>query len=311
MEHNSYRLVLFIKTTYFESCSIDLLILVIIVKILKPTTRNCKMKKLAVFLVLITLILIIGIYCEIDHGLAPLPGKLIATVTFRNEAPDNTQGIYLVVMPKFPPHAINELFHSPNSLPLDQDTVVTEMELPYGHYEAVSLWWYNTETKSNLADILALPLDASNDLMPLSFDITEENPVAEMELYANWGRVDRDAAIEGTVYFNGPFPNNTLATAVAAYIFEPEENVHYLLWLKSIDFTINENPYKYRLPVRHGTVSYIAVFWLPEKAELTDFTTLGIYEDPNNPGQPGRLSLSADETAQNIDIYADWSNINP
>ncbi len=249
--------------------------------------------------------------CNIDHGLAPLPGKIAATIYFRGTPPSNTQGIYLIVAPEFPPHAINELYHSPNSLPLDKDTIYAEMELPYGHYDAISLWWYNTETESNLADVLALPLDPGDNLMPLAFEITPEDPVFEIELYANWNRVDRDAAIEGTVYFNGPFPDNTLITAVAAYQYEPKENIHYLLWLKSMDYSIIKNPYNYRLPVRHGNINYIAVFWLPERAELTDFRTIGVYLDPNHTTHPGKLSIPADTTVTGIDIYADWSLINP
>lgn len=269
------------------------------------------MKKFIIITAVIIIAFMIWLSCEIDHGIAPLPAKLIATVVFRGASPETTQGIYLVVMPNFPPHAINELHHSPNSLPIDQDTVVTEMELPYGNYEAVALWWYSKETKSNLADVLALPLDISNDLLPLGFELTKENPIAEIELYADWNRVDRDAAIEGTIYFNGPFPANTMATAVAAYMLKPEESVHYLLWLKSIDFSIDQNPYNYRLPLRRGTVAYIAVFWLPERAALSDFITVGIYEDPNKPGQPGKLNIKANQVIKNIDIHADWSNINP
>lgn len=249
--------------------------------------------------------------CNTDHGIAPLPGKIVTTIFFRGTPPANTQGIYLIVAPEFPPHAINEVYHSPNSLPIDKDTVYAEMELPYGHYDAVSLWWYNTETESNLADVLALPLDPGNDLMPLSFEITSENPVYEIELYANWSRVDRDAAIEGVIYFNGPFPENTHITAVAAYQYQPTENIHYLLWLKSMDYSIDENPYHYLLPVRHGNIDYIAVFWLPERADLTDFRTIGVYKNPNNLNEIGKLRVPADTTLKNIDIYADWSLINP
>ena len=257
------------------------------------------------------LLLAIILECNIDHGIAPLPGKISVTIYFRGIPPSNTQGIYLIVAPKFPPHAINELYHSPNSLPIDKDTVIAEMELPYGNYDAVSLWWYSTETKSNIADVLALPLDPGNNLMPLSFEITSQKPVFEIELYANWNRVDRDAAIEGTIYFNGPFPENTHIIAVAAYQYEPQRNIHYLLWLKSMDYSINKNPSYYRLPVRHGNVNYIAVFWLPERADLTGFRTIGIYKAPDNPPQPGKLSIPADTTISGIDIYADWSLINP
>jgi len=261
-----------------------------------------KNKHLVIFLLFILTVL----NCKMNHGISPLPGKVNVTVYFRGTPPENTQGIYLIVAPKFPPHAINELFNSPNSLPVGRDTVYATLSLPYGHYESISLWWYSTETKSNLADVLALPLDATNNLLPLGFDITPDKPVANMELFANWSRVERDAAIEGTVYFNGPFPPNTLATAVAAYIFEPEINVQYLVWLKSIDFSVDKNPYHYRLPLRHGQVNYIAVFWLPDQANLTDFRVLGVYEDPSNPGQPGRISLKANETIKGLDIHADW-----
>ncbi len=263
--------------------------------------------------------------CQVDHGLAPLPGMVRARVLFYGgPPPKNTEGIYLVVAPKFPPRAINELYHSPNSLPFKwdavRDTMVTEMALPYGHYDAISLWWYNTETKSNLADILALPLDASNNLLPLGFDITKEQPVFDIDLRANWSRVDRDASIEGTIYFNGPFPANTLATAVAAYVRKPEANVEFLTMLKSIDFSVGpesdkydaqNNVYHYVLPVRHGTVAYVAVFWLPEGASLTDFWVLGIYEDPNAPGNPGSMSLRAGEAKKGVDIYVDWAKARP
>lgn len=277
------------------------------VKIFKELWESISMLKSKIgFLVIF---LLIGLRCSIDHGIAPLPGKIAVTIYFRGVPPANTQGIYLIVMPEFPPHAINELYHSPNSLPIDRDTVYAEMELPFGHYDAVSLWWYSTETESNLADVLALPLDPNNSLQPLGFDITKENPVFEIELYANWSRVDRDAAIEGTIYFNGPFPTNTHITAIAAYQYPPEQNIHYLLWLKSIDYSINSNPYHYRLPVRHGNVNYLAVFWLPEHADLTDFKTIGIYQDPNKPGQPGKLSIPANATISGINIHADWSLI--
>jgi hypothetical protein len=269
------------------------------------------MKKIVSIILAVLLLILIIVYCEYDHGIAPLPGTVEATIIFRNEPPEDTEGIYLVVAPKFPPHAINELFHSPNSLPTDQDTVVTTMELPYGHYEAVSLWFYSTRTESNLADILAIPLDPENNYLPLNFDITKEEPVFKTKMYANWQRVNRDAAIEGTIYFNGPFPENTLITAIIAYLYEPEESIEFLLWMRSIDFSIDDNPYQYRLPVRHGTIRHLAVYWLAEHAALTDFQVVGFYEDPNNPGQSGELRISAGETISNIDINADWSLIKP
>jgi len=255
--------------------------------------------------------LIIGLimlHCHVDHGLAPLPASLSVRVIFRNTPPENTQGIYLTVSPTFPPHAINEMHHLPNSLPIDRDTVETEMALPYGHYDAVALWWYSKETESNFADVLGLPLDVNNNLLPMGFELTPESPHRHMDLYANWERVSRDASVSGSIFFNGPFPENTLATAVAAYQYAPESDVHYLLWLKSMDFSVGPaslnyhaaaNRYDFHLPIRHGRVNYIAVFWLPEQAGLTDFQVLGVYEQP--------LSVAAGEHRTGIDIEADWS----
>ncbi|MBN2356213.1 hypothetical protein JXO59_08870 [candidate division KSB1 bacterium] len=258
--------------------------------------------------IFLLLILAVIIFCTVDHGLAPLPGKLVAHVYFHDTPPEDTQGVYLIVAPEFPPHAINELYHSSNSLPIDQDTVIAEMDLPFGHYAMLSLWWYSTETKSNLADWLVLPLD--NDLMPLGFDITREQPAFHIDLDAYWDRVDHNAAIEGTITFNGPFPSNTMVTAVAAYSIKPESGGQYLAWLRAIDFSVGTNPYHYRLPVTDGYIQYVVVFWLPENAALTEFSTLGFYEDPLNPGQPGYLEIDVGQTIENIDIYADWTRRN-
>lgn len=249
--------------------------------------------------------------CDVDHGLAPLPGTLNLTVYFRNVAPAETQGIYLMVAPNFPPHAINEVFHSPNSLPIDQDTVHHQLALPYGHYDALALWWYSKNVESNLADVLAIPVDFTTGLKPLGFDITPEKPVVDIELIANWAKVDRDAAIEGSVTFSGPFPENTEIVAVAAFKSQPNGDLDYLIQLKSLDFSIkmNQNPYKYRLPVRSGSVGYVAVYWLPEHAGLNEFSIAGEYKDPADTSRIGLLRLKPGEVAQNVDIHVDWSKM--
>ena len=263
-------------------------------------TDTAWIKILSIALLLITL------SCSVDHGIEPLPGKLEVKVIFYGDPPPTTEGVYLIVAPEFPPHAINELYQSPNSLPLGVDTVYTEMALPYGHYDALALWWYNRNTKSNLADILALPLDPDNSLVPKGFDISSNQPLVQRTLYADWSRMHRDSEIKGTLTFNGPFPPNTLAVAVAAFFAEPKEGMHFLVWLKSIDFSVDSNPYEYTLPVTRGSVGYIGVFFLAERAALTDFKTIGVYMDPNNPDKPGKLSLKSGETLTGIDIDADW-----
>lgn len=276
--------------------------------------------KLNIYFPIIFILVICLFQCDIYHGLAPLPGKLTVKVTFRGEPPPNTEGIYLIVMPQFPPQAINQLYHSSNSLPINQDTVYTEIPLPYGHYEAYSLWWYSLETESNLADVLALKTvtDENLDLIPDFFDITPENPVVEKSLPANWNWVTRNSVIEGTIHFSGLFPENTMAMAIAAYTYEPKEDIDYLRFLKAIDFGVGPESrnydskkmtYTYRLPLRHGEVKYLAIFWLPERADLTDFVTIGFYQDSLNPNIPGILTIPPDTTLSNIDVYADWSNI--
>jgi hypothetical protein len=131
-----------------------------------------------------------------------------------------------------------------------------------------------------------------------------------MELYASWEKVNRDAYIEGVVNFNGPFPENTLATAIAAYRYKPEAKVHYLVYLKSIDFSINKRPYPFKLPVRHGEVEYLTVVWLPEHSNLTEFHEVGVYKDPKNPNAAGKFSLKAGQTVSNVNIDVDWSTLN-
>jgi len=280
---------------------------------MRPFARRC-----IFFCSIIMAILFVS--CSDDHGIAPVPGKLGVDVVFiNNKIPENTQGIYLFIAPVFPPHAINELYLTPNSLPFQQllgnpnpnarDTIYTEIDLPYGHYEALGLWWYNKETVSNLADVFTLKLGP--DFMSVPIDITPEKPSVRTDLWANLSRVEREATIEGTIRFNGPFPANTLATAVAAYFIKPAKKVEYLVYLLSMDFSINENPYHFKLPVpnRYRTIQYLAVFWLSDRSGLDDFRTIGIYQDPNNPGQPGKVRIVPNGTVTGFDIDADWSLI--
>lgn len=275
-----------------------------------------KLKRYIVFF-LFGLVLLMWLSCDVDHGLAPLPGKLKATVVFRNEPPDDTEGIYLTVAPQFPPRAINMMYQSPNSLPIDQDTVVQEIDLPYGHYEAVSLWWYSNDTESNLADILAIPLDWTNQLLPRQFDITEDEPVFEITLYANWSKMDRDASVQGTIHFSDDFPTNTDITAIAAFSLIPENSLQYLTMMKAIDFSVGpesrnwnnkEKTFDYTLPVRHGSIQWIAVFWLPQHANLTEVQFISSYVDTTT-GIPIRLSLGEDETITGADLYVNWADV--
>ena len=258
--------------------------------------------------------------CSDDHGLAPLPGKLGVDVIFINsKIPENTQGIYLFVAPTFPPHAINEIYLLPNSLPFQEidrdvdanmrDTLYTEIDLPYGHYEAIGLWWYNTETESNLADVFTLKL--GSDFMPVPIDITPEQPFVHTDLWANLSRMERNSFIEGTINFNGPFPENTMATAIAAYFKKPDKEIEYLVYLLSMDFSIDQNPYHFKLPVptRFRTIDYLVVLWLSERSGLDDFKTIGYYRDPANPDQPGQVKIVPDGTVSGFNIQADWSLI--
>ncbi len=269
-----------------------------------------KLRKL-VFLIVLAVLPAGLMTCNVDHGLAPLPGRLELTVIFRNEPPSDTQGIYLTVMPDFPPRAINEVFHSPNSLPIDQDTVRTEIVLPYGDYSAIALWWYSTQVESNLADILAIPIDFTGGLKPLGFTLSEDNPIESMIVRANWEKVNRDAAIEGTIYFDEPFPENTDITAVAAFKTEPQSDIDYLIQLKSIDLSVPQDvkSYKYRLPVKNGSVGYVGVFWLGQRGDLNDFMSVGEYRDPRDSTKIGILRPDAGETITGVDIHVDWSRI--
>ncbi len=266
-----------------------------------------------IFIVILFVLTGIGfLVCTSDHGLAPLPGRLDVQLIFLNdEIPENTEGVYLFVAPEFPPHAINELHLSPNSIPLDNDTVWTTMYLPYGYYEAMGLWWFNEETESNLADVFSINLDFSNPNYLYQFELTDETPVHQAKFIADLNRVDRDANLEGTIHFNGPFPENTLATAIAALVREPEESIEYFIYLQSLDFSVNSNPTQFSLPIKSRTkIRYLAVFWLSDRSGLDDFKTIGFYEDPDNPGEPGVLTAQKDETISGIEIYADWSKIN-
>ena len=264
------------------------------------------------WLIFLVLILLFQSGCDVDHGLAPLPGKLKTRVAFRGTPPENTQGVYLIVAPEFPPHAINELFQSPNSLPTNQDTVWTEIDLPYGHYEAFGLWWYSKDTRSNLADILTMPFDGVTQ-EPIGFDVTPDQPVVEKVLNANWNNMKRDAELKGTVHFEGDFPENTDIIAVAAFTYQPTTAIQYLVWMKSIDITIipGVKSHQFVLPVKSGFIGYIAVFWLAENAALTDVQIVAEARDPDDETELWEKTIAANQTIDDIQIHVDWNNLQP
>lgn len=277
-------------------------------------TPGARMKKRMILSSTLFLILFI-IGCDVDHGIEPLKGRLEANIIFTGQPPEDTEGIYLTVAPLFPPHAINEMFHSPNSIPLDQSPFQASLDLPYGHYDAFIIWWYSKKTKSNLADILYILPD--NHGNPQSFDITKENPVFHIDrLDLTPEILNRPSALKGTIQFNGPFPSNTWVTAIAAYSFEPSTGIQYLMYLNSIDFSVGptsenyhpaDNTYTFNLPVRNRiTVQYIAVFWLPEQSDITDFRVLGTF-DFSQYSSP-YIFIRDTTTIEGLDIQADWSH---
>ncbi|MBN1782855.1 hypothetical protein JW948_17100 [bacterium] len=265
------------------------------------------MKSRGLIICLCILALLFG--CDVDHGLEPMPGRLEVKAMFRGTPPADTQGAYLIVAPQFPPRAINELFQSPNSLPVGQDTVLTGIDLPYGHYEAYGLWWYSKDTRSNLADLLYLPMDLLTG-EPIGFDITPEQPLVQRTMKPNWDNMNRDASIRGTVHFLGDFPQESDITAVAAFHAEPKSVIHYLVWLKSIDITIEPGvkSHDFILPVKSGQIGYIAIFWLPKNAPIYDIQIVAECYDPDHPDEFWEKVLAPGETVEGVQINVDWDH---
>ena len=265
-------------------------------------------------------ILLVSLTCTVDHGLAPIFSKIGGRIFFSGEAPDNSDEVRVAVAKDFPPRRVNELLFSDRIPFRDEDTVAYELYLPEGQYDLVAVFWKEKKQSWNISDIVGLyggtfvgDLLVIPAIKPVTIP-TEDAVVDTIDIQVNLNRVNRDAAVEGTIAFEGTWPENTGALGVGAFIEIPERGNYLDYYIKSvyIDYGVatfvNEDDYLLR--VHSGdTLAYIAVLWIDDSFDLSSIREIGFYRDPQDPSQPGVVWVGEGSHLRDIDITVDFSEM--
>ena len=261
-------------------------------------------------------VLLIHLHCNIDHGLEPIHSKIGGEITFIGDIPPRTDEVRVAVIKDFPPRAINELLFS-DQIPFAEDAVAWEIYMPPGRYAAVVVVWKEKNQSWNLSDIIGLygGTFVGDMLIPTYLPVTipdETSVIDTVDIQANLNRVNRDAAIEGTVTFTGEWPQNTGIVGIGAFVDTPEPGnlIDYYFNNVALDYTIplfvSEYTYRLRVASTLGTLGYVSVIWIDASFDLTSIKDIGFYRDPENPDLPGSVPLTYNMTTSGIDITVNF-----
>lgn len=272
---------------------------------------------------LLLVIVVIWAACE-DFGVEAdfFRGTVRGELIIDQVVPEKTDEIRVAASKKFPPTDILSLIFT-SALPVQTDPAVTSQRVPYdlalplGEYAALFAIWKEKDKSFNPADIIGLHGDLQF-FQPIGFRLTEEEPtLADLDFELDFSKVIRSAIIEGQITYEGTWPQNTAAVAVFVYSFVPDldnpdqnERIRQLIQFSAFELLPqNVEAWDYRVRISHGTYKFIVVFWLGQGEPLTAFKVLGFYRDPNNPDQPGTVSVDSAQTVSGVDIAADFANI--
>ena len=249
--------------------------------------------------------------CRIDHGLQPVSSRISGTVTFTGDFPADTDQVRVAVAEAFPPKDIKELTFS-NALPRGESQAEYEIFLPPSTYEVIAVFWKEKNAPWNISDVVGVygGTFVGDFLIPTFKPVTlpdADASVESIDIEANLNKVNRDAAIEGTITFAGTWPENTGLVGIGAFVDipEPGNTIDYYFKNIALDYSIpaGVTSHHYRMRVRSGElIVYVAVIWINDNYDLASIEDLGFYPDSTDPQKPGSVTVDPGETATGIDF---------
>ncbi len=253
--------------------------------------------------------------CEDKSGVVPdfFKGTVRGELQIRTVVPDTTDEIRVALAKEFPPSSLQGLITS-GVIPVVKDPEVTsqnvpfEMNAPYGTYSATIVIWKAKDQSFQLTDIVGIYGNLERfELTPIT--LSEADPVADsVNIPVDLSRVDRRSSLAGRITFLGTWPENTSVVALVvlrqltdltrgippALAFVPRNVAHF----------------DYRLRVAADTYNFIFVAWLPVgEFDLSKLRIIGAYEDPDEPGTTGSVTVGENQHVTGIDIVANFAGI--
>ena len=271
-----------------------------------------------VILILLGTIFLFWISCEIDHGLSPKEYKIKGTVTFfKGEPPENTDRVEVFALKEFPPQDPQNFLYLGRSGPLDYQSsrqLDYEILVSPTSYQFIGVLWKEKGRDWNLTGLMGFYMGKSDgfSFFPDSVVVSEDHPVVDgVDFTANWELVSKDARISGKITYQGSWPPETELLLLAVYPSKPNTWLEYLTF-SNFDYSqpIFVDSSSYELSINSGIYNYIVLFWIGKNiSDLNDMIAIGYYEDPADPGKPGRIEINKHEELTGIDIHVDFNKI--
>ncbi len=274
------------------------------------------MKTQYVIITLVLLILIVVITCEIDHGLYPISYKITGTIHFfKGEPPENTDRVEVFALKEFPPQDPQNFLYLGRSGRLDYtqgSSIKYEVQVSKTSYQLIGLLWKEEGEDWNLTGLMGFYTGGLENFFPDSAVVTDENPIVEdINIYANWDRVSKDATISGKIQYSGDWPEDTQLLLLAVYPVKPSSDISYFLF-ENLDYTqpVFVDSSSYQLKVNSGVYNYVVLYWVGKSiSNLTDLLEIGSYKNPSSPDESGKVVISSGQEASNVDIAVNFDEI--
>ena len=242
-----------------------------------------------------------------------LKGTVRGELTIDTVVPAQTDEIRVALSPDFPPSDFKELQIS-EVISVSKDTSVKsqvvpfEMQVPLGKYDATVVIWKAKDRSWSLTDIVGLHGDLSKFELR-TIELTSDDPVEDnVSIPVDLSIVNRTSTVSGTIHFVGKWPANTFITALIMLRDISDLNgIPPVLVFVPID----SEEFSYSVGISPDTYTTIAVAWLPiGPFDFSKIRFLGVYEDPENPGEQGKLVVTDSMAVTGIDLTADFANAN-
>jgi hypothetical protein len=264
----------------------------------------------------IILILIVVIACQIDHGLYPKSYKITGNIHFfKGEPPENTDRVEVFALKEFPPQDPQNFLYLGRSGKLDYSlgsSIKYEVQVSKTSYQLIGLLWKEKGEDWNLTGLMGFYTGGLENFFPDSAVVTTENPIAEdIDIYANWDRVSKEAAVSGNISYSGQWPEDTQLMLLGVYPVKPSSEISYFLF-ENLDYAqpVFVDSSSYRLKVNSGVYNYVVLYWVGKSiSNLSDLLAIGYYKNPNNPEEPGKVVITSEQEATNINIMVNFDEI--
>ncbi len=278
------------------------------------------MKKYHILLLFIIIVTSIVIACEIDHGLFPVNYLIRGKIRFHGEPPDSTDRIEVFALKEFPPKDPQNFLYLGQSGSIDYkvdkdvNEVNYEIKVSPTSYQLIALLWKQKNHVWNLTGILGIYTGKDGSSFAGTVEVSKEIPIVEdVDIYANWEKVNKDGFISGDISYEGKWPEDTSILLLAIYNLKPNpKNEATYFSFENFDYAqrLFVDSSSYRLAVNASIYNYIVLYWVGENIKnLGDLVEIGIYQDANNPSEPGKVEVSTGEEANNINIHVNFDNI--